>query len=196
MRLQKGFSALEIVVAVAIIGIIALCAVPAFATYRRRASMSSQVAELRGIFRAVRSRAIATRHHVGVKFTRSGAQWTYAIYDDCDGDGIHNNDIASGVDRRFRGPSVLMPQFNIARIALLPMAIRDPDGDALPPTASAVQFNRSTICSCALTGACTPGTIYIADGAGQLSAVRIYGASGRARVLRYDAARRRWEQRW
>lgn len=191
---RRGFSLLEAIVAVAIIALIAICAVPAFASYRRRVSLNSQAAELRGIFRAARSRAIARSAHAGVKFTRVANLWIYSLYDDGDGDGIRNDDIASGVDRRCAGPSVLMPQFNIATIALLPTAIRDPDGDSLSPTASAVQFNRSTICSFAPTGAGTPGTVYITDGARQLCAVRVYGASGRVRVLRYDATRRRWER--
>jgi prepilin-type N-terminal cleavage/methylation domain-containing protein len=194
MHDRSGISLLELIVAVAIIGLIALCTVPAFASYRRRASMISQAVELRGIFRAVRSRAITRSRHAGVKFTRVGNVWAYSLYDDGDGDGIRSDDIASGVDRRYAGPSVLMPQFNIAGIALLSTTIRDPDGDPLLPTASAVQFNRSTLCSFAPSGSGTPGTIYISDGAGQLFAVRVLGASGRVRMLRYEAARRRWEQ--
>jgi prepilin-type N-terminal cleavage/methylation domain-containing protein len=194
MSRQRGLSLLEIIVALAILGLIAICAVPAFANYRRRVSLNAEAAELRGIFRAVRSRAITRSSHAGVKFTRVRNLWTYSLYDDGDGDGIRNDDIASGIDRRYAGPSMLMPQFNIARIALLSTPIRDPDGDSLLPTASAVQFNRSTICSFAPTGSGTPGTIYISDGARQLCAVRVYGASGRVRLLRYDSARRRWER--
>jgi len=195
MRNRSGFSLLEMLVALAIIGVFALCAAPAFATYRRRASMTSQVVALQGIFRSLRMRAIATGHNAGVKFTPAGNQWAYSLYEDGDGDGIRSDDIASGVDRRFAGPSMLTPQFKIASIALLPNAIRDPDGDPLAPTASAVQFNRSTICSFSPTGSATPGTIYITDGAGELTAVRVTGASGRVRTLRYNSGNRRWEQR-
>jgi prepilin-type N-terminal cleavage/methylation domain-containing protein len=195
MRSQNGFSILEVIVALAIIGALALCAAPAFATYRRRASMTSQVVELQGIFRSLRMRAIASNRHAGVKFVRVGNAWAYSLYEDGDGDGIRSDDIASGVDRRYAGPSVLAPQFHIASIALLPNAIRDPDGDLLASTASAVQFNRSTICSFGPTGSATPGTVYITDGAGELLAVRVTGASGLVRTLRYNSGRQRWEQR-
>jgi prepilin-type N-terminal cleavage/methylation domain-containing protein len=195
MRNPRGFSILELIAALAIIGILALCAAPAFATYRRRASMTAQVVELQGIFRSLRMRAIASNHCAGVKFTHVGNQWAYSLYEDGDGDGIRSDDIASGVDRRFAGPSMLTPQFNIASIALLPNAIRDPDGDPLSPAASAVQFNRSTICSFSPSGSATPGTVYITDGAGELLAVRVTGSNGRIRTLRYNTGSRRWERR-
>ncbi len=195
MRIQKGISLIEIVVVLAIVGIVVMAAVPAFATYRRRASMQAQATELRGIFRAVRSRAIMRGTHAGVKFTRAGNSWTYSLYDDGNGNGIRSAEINSGIDRRYGGPSMLAPQSNIASIALLTTTVRDPDGDALSPSASAVQFGSSTICSFSPTGTATPGTIYITDGAGQLSAVRVFGTSGRVRLLRYDSARRRWDER-
>ncbi len=179
---------------VAIIGIVAAAAVPAFATYRRRASMRAEVAELRGILRGVRSRAIMRSAYSGVKFTRAGNTWTYSLYDDGNGNGIRTAEITSGVDRRYAGPSMLMPQFNIAGIGVLRATIRDPDGDPLPPTASAVRFGSSSICSFSPTGAGTAGTVYITDRGGQLCALRVFGASGRVRLLRYDAALRRWIQ--
>ena len=191
---RNGFTLLELLTVIAIIGIVALVSMPAFSNYRRNASMKAEVAELRGILRAVRSRAIERGRHCGVKFTRVANTWVYSLYDDTNGNGIRSTDIASGVDRRYAGPSMLMPQFNIAGIALLDRTIRDPDGDKLAPAASAVQFGSSTICSFSPTGSGTPGTIYITDGAGQLCALRVYGASGRVRVLRYNAQKDKWSQ--
>ena len=191
----KGYSLLELLAAIAIIGVIALCAMPAFANYRRRMSVVAASQDLRGILRQVRSRAIARGRNAGVKFTRSGGEWMYSLYDDGDGDGIRNDDIKRGIDKRFAGPSVVMPSYHIATIGLLKEKVVDPDGDPLYPDDEAVQFNRSTICSFSPNGGGTPGTVYIVDGASQLWAARVSGAGGRVRLLRYDAPRKKWESR-
>jgi|SRR5436190_5899433 len=194
MRREHGLTLLEILAVLAIIGIVAIASAPAFASYRRTTSMRAEVAELRGILRAVRSRAIMRGTHAGAKFVRAGDVWTYALYDDGNSNGIRTAEINSGVDRRYAGPLMLVPHYNIAGIALLSSPIRDPDGDPLLPSASAVQFGSGTICSFSPTGTGTSGTIYITDGAGKLCALRVYGASGRVRVLRYDSVAQRWSQ--
>ena len=143
---SPGYSLIEALTVIAIIGTIALCTVPAFANYRRRMSVLAASEQLRNILRLTRSRAITSGHNVGVKFI-AGREWTYAIYEDGDGDGVRNDDIDRRVDRRILGPAVVMPSFHIATIGLLKTTIKDPDGDPLKPDASPVQFGRSTICS-------------------------------------------------
>ena len=195
MRSQKGTSLFEVLTVLAIIGVIAAAAVPAFATYRRRASVIVAANEFRGVFRLVRSRAIAKGRHCGVKFVRAGTTWTYSLYEDGDGDGIRNDDIAKGIDRRYAGPFVAGRESALARVATPSTVIRDPDGDALRPGDSAVQFGNSTICSFAPVGNGTPGSIYLVDGAGQAYCVRVYGSIGRVRLLRYNSGSRKWEGR-
>jgi prepilin-type N-terminal cleavage/methylation domain-containing protein len=192
---ENGITLIELIVVIAIIGIIALCAIPAFATYRRQASVIAAGHEMRSLLREVRSRAIARGRYSGVKFVKSGKNWTYTLYDDGNGNGISNADINKGIDRRYFGPALVMPQFHTAAIALLPKTIRDPDGANLLPTDPALQFGTSTICSFSPVGSSTPGTIYISDGIDTLYAVRVYGATGKVRMLRYNAGTLKWEER-
>jgi Tfp pilus assembly protein FimT len=192
---ENGITLIEIIVVIAFIGIIALCAMPALAAYRRQASVIAAGNEMRSLLRAVRSRAIARGRNAGVKFVKSGNNWTYTLYDDGNGNGIYNADINKGIDRRYFGPALVMPQFQTAAIALLTKTIRDPDGAKLLPTDPALQFGTSTICSFSPVGSSTSGTIYISDGVDNLYAVRVYGATGKVRMLRYDAGLQKWEER-
>jgi type II secretory pathway pseudopilin PulG len=188
----RGFTLGELAAALAVAGLILLCAVPAFAALRRRAAVRSAAAELRAVFHLVRSRALARASNSGVKFTRAGPVWQYAIYDDGDGDGVRNDDIKSGVDRRVAPARCLWQQPQIVAIALPPFAIKDPDGDAMAPDDSPVQFNQSAICSFSRLGQATPGTIYMTDSAGEVYAVRVYGATAKMRVLRYERGTGKW----
>ena len=189
-----GYSLLEILTVLAILGVILLSVIPAFGNYRRRMSIIAASQEFQSILRKTRSRAIASGHNAGVKFI-SGREWTYAIYEDGDGDGVRNDDITRGIDRRTFGPAVVMPSFHLASIGLLKTKVKDPDGDPLQPDDSPVQFGRSTICSFSPIGGGTPGTLYLIDGGGQLWAARVYGSGGRVRLLRYHNVLKKWERR-
>jgi len=195
MARKNGFTLIELLIAIAIIGLVTAIAVPQWQSLRRRTAVRAAAAEIRAIFRAARSRAITRGSNAGVKFTRSGNDWQYAIYDDGDGDGIRNDDIQSGVDRRVTALRYACRGPELASIALLPSVKRDPDGDPILGGASPVQFNRSTICSFSPLGQATPGTIYLADSGDQEYAVRVLGGTARVRLLRYDAKRRRWEDK-
>jgi prepilin-type N-terminal cleavage/methylation domain-containing protein len=191
-RAQNGFTLIELVTAMSIIGLIVACTIPAFTSLRRHAAVRSAAAQMRTLFHQVRLRAIARGHNSGVKFVQIGSDWTYAIYDDGDGDGVRNDDIVTGVDRCAVPARRVLDHVRLASMALPPHAIVDPDGQPLKPTASAVQFNRSTICSFSPLGESTPGTLYLTDNAGEVFAVRVYGATAKMRVLRYDAAAKKW----
>ena len=194
-RHDHGHTLLELLIALAIIGLLACIAMPAFANYRRRNSVIAAARELEATLRFVRSRAITRSAHAGIKFTGSGSAWSFAVHDDGDGDGIRNDDIRNGIDPMAVRAAPLMPQLQVARVGLLPYAIKDPDGDPLPPSNSPVAFGSSTICSFSPTGAGTPGSIYLTDDLGVLYCIRVLGASGRVRVMRYDAMKKKWETR-
>ena len=188
---QRGFSYLELITVVAILGLFVMVTLPAFANIGRRKALRAATAELRGIFALTRSSAIATGQKRGLKFLRLAGVWHFAVYEDRDGDGVRNDDIKKGVDRLISPPRVVLPESNAVTIGLLKHAIKDPDGDPLPPKKGPVAFNRTTICSFSPLGQATPGSIYITDGR-ELWCVRVYAATAKLRVTRYDAAKKRW----
>jgi len=182
-------------IVVAIVGMIGAICFPKMMTLQRRAATRAAAGELRSMFHSLRLRAIARANNAGVKFTKgSDGVWMYALYDDGDRDGVRNDDIASGVDRSYQAARHVMAAVEKrAFIGLPPFKLVDPDGDPLPPAKQPVNFNNSTICSFSPVGESTPGTVYVTDGIDDVYAVRVYGMTGRIRILRWSAAKQKWE---
>ena len=189
---SSGYTLIEILTVIVIMGTIFVIVVPAFAEMRRRMALRAASSELRAIFHLARMRAITRGRNCGLKFATTSGQWRFAIYDDGDGDGVRNDDIAKGIDKLVHPPRVILRESRIVTIGLLSEKIKDPDGDPLPPTKSPVHFNSSAICSFSPLGESTPGTIYITDRNRGLWCVRVYGASAKVRTLRWDPDAKRW----
>lgn len=192
---NRGITIIELLIAIAIVGMSLAIAVPHWQAFRRRAAVVAAATEIRSIFRAARSRAITRGSNCGIKFTPGASDWMYAIYDDGDNDGIHSDDIQAGVDRRVFEARYVIRGRELAWISLPASVTVDPDGAKVPKGASPVQFGSSAICSFSPLGAATPGTIYLADAGGLAYAVRVFGGTARVRLIRYDPVRRRWEER-
>ena len=54
-----------------------------------------------------------------------------------------------------------------------------------------IRFNRSDLASFGPLGTATPGSLYLTDGRRRLAAVRVFGTTGKVRVLTWDADERR-----
>jgi prepilin-type N-terminal cleavage/methylation domain-containing protein len=193
-RTRRGYTLAEALTVVAILGTLAVIAIPSFFNMRRRSAVRAAATELRTLFHLTRSRAIARNANSAVKFAVVGDEWTYSIYDDGDDDGVRNDDIRRGVDARVTPARPVLAEAKFAQIGLPPSRIVDPDGDPLLPSASPVQFNRSTLASFSPLGEATPGTVYVTEKGGNVFAIRVFGATAKMRVLRYDAKTRKWKE--
>jgi Tfp pilus assembly protein FimT len=176
-------SLVELLTVVAIVGLMVAISIPSLHDLSRRRELQAATAELRTILRKVRSRAVARGSNSAVKFREIGGVWHYGFVDDGDGDGVMNDDIASGVDRIVTPFRQVFGTAGKVRIGLPDVPVRDGEsGDIVTPDASPVRFNRSTICSFSPTGSATPGSIYLTDGARGAAAVVVYGATGKVRM--------------
>ena len=189
MLKRNGYTLIELLIILAIIGLVAGITLPNFAKMRNRVALRAAAGELRSIFHLVRMRAISTGTNNGVKFVQIAGVWHFILYEDGDRDGVRNDDIKKGIDRPLSPPRVVFREARNVTIGLIDVAVKDPDGD---PVKSPVHFNNSTVCSFSPLGQSTPGTIYITDNDGDLWCVRVYGASAKIRTLRYDRGTRKW----
>ena len=137
---------------------------------------------LAGRMALARTQAAARGTAIGLRFTQEPAGFTFAVFQDGNGNGIRTADIQSGVDRPSEPPLSLFEQFPGVDIGLSPQS----------PATSAVQLGQTSILTFTPLGTATSGTIYVRDRRGSQWAVRVLGATGRTRVLRYDARTGDW----
>ena len=196
-RKEAGLSLAELTVVLAVLAIGGAVSLPPL--FRTSAALRVRLAasELSSILRLSHSFAIRHGLNVAVKFrTAESGVVTYALYRDGDGDGVRNADIDSGVDPQVAPAQRLAHLGRQVRFGFPPgIAPRDP-GDPrhrLDRLDDPIRFNRSDLASFSPIGGSTPGSLYLTDSQSRLAAVRVFGRTGKIKILTYDPLKEVWK---
>lgn len=193
---RAGFHLVEVMVVLAVMSAIAALVVPG--ALRLTAGLRVRLAafELAGALRTASALAVRRGERVAVKFRVSeDGSVSYRLYRDGDGDGVRNRDIESGVDPPVGLPHQLHHLGAHVRFGFPPGdPPRDPGdpGRRLGRLQDPIRFNLSDLASFGPLGGSTPGSLYLTDSRFHLSAVRVTGATGRIRILKYDPGTQTW----
>ncbi len=191
----RGFQMVQMIVSAALVLLTATLVVPPLLRLAGSGRVSLATGELTGVLRLARAHAVRHSTHVGVKFVIEGERVRWALYRDGDGDGVRTRDIDSGVDPPMGPLHELAHLGRHVRFGFPPgPPPRDPGDPSrrLRPLDDPIRFNRSDIASFGPMGGSTPGSLYITDGLHHLSVVRVFGRTGKVRVLVWDRQQDRW----
>jgi len=145
-----------------------------------------------GTIGAARLDAVRRSSSVALRFEPVGDDYTFAVYEDGNGNGVRTVEIRSGVDRSVGATERLGDKFPGVRFQLTP-GTPDADGTVTGET-DGVRIGTSRLLTLTADGTASSGTLYVRGRKGQY-AVRILGATGRTRVLQYRAEDRTWLSR-
>jgi Tfp pilus assembly protein FimT len=163
----------------ATVAIVAAAAVPQLTAGVERTRAASAARYLAGRLAFARSQAVSRSANVALLLTTDGGTFTSALYVDGSGNGVRTRDIGAGVD------SVIAPPVRLADVFPGVVLSLDDPADTLAPDTSALM-------SFTPTGTASSRTLYLRGRDGSQFAVRVLGATGRTRVLRYAPAIRAW----
>ena len=129
---------------------------------------------------------------VAVRLQELDGRTSVQLFADGNGNGVLQRDIdrhfdpaltmAEGWDEHASGVSLQINQ-TIADVG---------GGGELAPGDDPVRMGNSSLVSFSPLGSATSGTLYVAARRGPQMAIRVYGATGRVRVLTFDAQARQW----
>lgn len=193
----RGFHQIELLIVVAVFGLIVAWGLPRLIDWSSAVRVRLAADECVVALRKARLLAISRSTRVGLKFRFEDDRYTYALYEDGDGDGLLTADIDAGTD-----PELVLPRsldhmgadvgFGFPD-GIVPTDPGDP-GRPLDRLDDPIRFNASDIASFSPLGESTPGSLYITGG-GHLAVVRVLGLTGKVRILVYDREAEVWHQR-
>lgn len=193
MRSARGAALIDVLAAASLSIILAGIAVPTIggALDRERTIVGAQ--HLAGQLQRARLESLKRGTAVAVRLAISDDGRTETrLFVDRNGNGVAQRDIDRGVDRPL-GAAAWLDEHAREVSLRINQAVDDISGSGqLAPGDDPLRIGSSAFVTFSPVGSATSGTMYVAARRGPQMAVRVFGATGRIRVLTFDARARQW----
>jgi type II secretory pathway pseudopilin PulG len=186
-----GFSLVEAVVVLAVMALTAAVALPILDEARAAAEAAAAARHVAATLASVRLDAARRGRAVALRFDQAPARGFVRVVDG-NGDGVRAADVAAGVDVPLGPPDRLEHHFRDAGFRLVWTVPAIDDAGTLSAGDDPVRLGPVDQLTFTPLGTATSGTLYVAGRRGHQFAVRVFGATGRTRVLRYDPGGGTW----
>jgi type II secretory pathway pseudopilin PulG len=188
---SRGYSLLELVFAAGIAATLGAVAVPQYlsAIDDYRAAGAARYMSAR--FQRARMEAVMRSADVALQFTPSAGSYAYAVYVDGNHNGVLTREIQRGVDRRVGPVEQLPDQFPGVDFGAIP-GLPAIDAGSTAPGSDPIRLGAGSFATFSAAGTASSGTVYIRSRRDAQYAVRIFGATGKTRMLKFDPGTRQW----
>jgi type II secretory pathway pseudopilin PulG len=188
-----AFSLIELTFVLGVAATLASVAVP-------RASAALDEFRAAGAARYVAARlqqarvqAITRSCDTALRITRDARGFVVSVYEDGNQNGVLTRDIQDGIDVPVGPAERVIDQFPGVDFGALP-AVAGAEGST-PPGTDPIRLGSADSVTFTPTGTATSGSLYLLGHGASQYVVRIYGETGRTRILKYDARSRTWLSR-
>ena len=188
----RGAALIDTIVVVALCFILAAIAVPVVGGTldRERTIIGAQY--LAGELQRARLESLKRAQAVAVRLEIVGGRTQFRLYADANGNGVLQKDIDKGTDPPLTALQWLDDQARDISLRVN-QTVTDVAGTAsIAPGDDPLRIGSSALLTFSPVGSATSGTLYIAAHRGPQMAIRVFGATGRVRVLMFDAQVRQW----
>lgn len=192
LRRGTGYSLIELLLALGLIATLSGVAVPQilaalddFRTYGAARYMSGRLHQ-------ARMAAVVRTSNAAVRFIRVEHSYTYAVYLDGNRNGVRSLDILRGVDREIQKQERLSDLFPGVDFGAVP-GVPSVEPGSPPPGDDPVRLGSTNMAAFSALGTSTPGSLYIRGRRDAQYVIRLFGQTGKIRVLKFNPRTREWK---
>jgi len=189
---DRGVALVDVLAATGLSLVMAAVAVPVIGGTLDREHVIVGTQYLAASLQRARLEALKRATTVAVRLEMLDGRTAVQLFTDGNGNGVLQRDIDRRVDPALTALEWLDDHGRDVSLRIN-QAIRDVANTAdLEAGDDPLRIGNTALVSFSPLGSSTSGTLYVAAGRGPQMAIRIYGATGRLRVLMFDAQGREW----
>jgi len=182
---------LEIVFALGVAATAAGVAIPQLQLSVDDARAVGAARYLSGELQRTRMNAVRRNASCALRFVQTNGEWWFTEYVDGNRNGVLTSDIRSGTDLPIGPANTLSMHFAGIGFGARP-GIPAVDTGGTAPGTDPIRLGAGDMAVFTPDGTATAGTLYIRGAGDRQYAVRVFGETGRTRVLKFDARRFIW----
>ncbi len=191
MRRAAGYSLIELLFALGLMVTLAGIAVPQILAALDDYRAYGAARYVSGRLHETRVMAVTRTVNTALRFSISGGSYAYAVYVDGNRNGVRTADISDGVDPEIQKSERLVDLFPGVDFGAVP-GLPSVEPGSPPPGEDPVRFGSSSMAVFTALGTSTPGSLYIRGRRDAQYAVRLFGQTGKIRVLKFNPRTRMW----
>jgi type II secretory pathway pseudopilin PulG len=186
-----AFSLLELLFAMGIATTLTAMVVPALLSTMEEVRAAGAVRYIAGTLQQTRMDAVARSRETAIRFTQLDNCYVFAEYADGNRNGINGTDISRGVDPQIRPSRRLADDFPGVDFGTIP-GLPSVDPSSVPPGADPIRLGSADMVTFSPHGTATPGSLYIRGHGSTQYVIRIFGETGKTRILKFNSRTRTW----
>jgi hypothetical protein len=188
---SSGVSLLDMVFVLGVVATLGGIAVPQTLVALDEIRVAGAARYLSGRLQRARIEAVMRSADVAIRFTQTSDQYSYAMFIDGNRNGVRSADISRNVDPQLLPAERLSDQFPGVDFGALPN-LPPVDAGGTAPGSDPVRLGSSNMASFSANGTSSTGTLYLRGRGPSQYAVRIFGETGKTRILKFDMRTQRW----
>ncbi len=184
-------SVLEIVFALGVAATLAGVTMPPLLASLEDARAVAAARYVSACLQRARMDAVRRNTSTALRFVIVGGGYSFATFMDGNHNGVLSRDIGSGVDTAVTPSDSLADRFSGVEFGTIP-GLPAVDPASVAPGSDPIRLGASNMAVFTPDGTASSGTLYIKNRQHTQYAVRIFGETGRTRVLKFDPRRFVW----